>query len=162
MGWMTEGLQHVVTECTTNASHNSKLFETYTWDSTLDMANRSPCNHAQTCHSGQVIKSKAVHNTPMEVEGGGGRMYSSYSFTTSALDRCEWSASRSGRALPPGEGTLWTGGWVGPKAGLDTEIRGKIYCLCRGSNLDGPVVQSVARHYINWATSVLAKLYSAY
>jgi hypothetical protein len=28
-------------------------------------------------------------------------MYSSYSFTTSALDGGEWSASRPGRALPP-------------------------------------------------------------
>jgi hypothetical protein len=27
--------------------------------------------------------------------------YSSYSFTTSALDGGEWSASRPGRALPP-------------------------------------------------------------
>jgi hypothetical protein len=32
------------------------------------------------------------------------RMYSSYSFTTSALDGGEWSASRPGRALPPGKG----------------------------------------------------------
>jgi hypothetical protein len=30
--------------------------------------------------------------------------YSSYSFTTSALDGGEWSASRHGRALPPGKG----------------------------------------------------------
>jgi len=31
--------------------------------------------------------------------------------------------------LPPGKGppgTHWTGGWVGPRAGLDTEVRGKI------------------------------------
>jgi hypothetical protein len=35
---------------------------------------------------------------------GGERMYSSYSFTTSALDGAEWSASRPGRALPPGKG----------------------------------------------------------
>jgi hypothetical protein len=30
--------------------------------------------------------------------------YSSYSFTTSALDGGEWSASCPGRALPPGKG----------------------------------------------------------
>jgi hypothetical protein len=30
--------------------------------------------------------------------------YSSYSFLTSALDGDEWSASRPGRALPPGKG----------------------------------------------------------
>jgi hypothetical protein len=41
----------------------------------------------------------------------------------------------------PGErtpGTHWTGGWVGPRAGLDTEARGKILCLCRGSNPGRP------------------------
>jgi hypothetical protein len=31
-------------------------------------------------------------------------MYSSYSFTTSAVDGGEWSVSRPGRALPPGRG----------------------------------------------------------
>jgi hypothetical protein len=37
----------------------------------------------------------------------------------------------------PGErtpGTHCTGGWVGPRAGLDTEARAKILCPCRGSN----------------------------
>jgi hypothetical protein len=79
-----------------------------------------------------------------------GEEYSSYSFTTSALDGGEWSASRPGRALTPGErtpGTHWTGGWVGPRAGLDTETRGKILSPCRGSNPDRPVVQPVVRHY---------------
>jgi hypothetical protein len=55
----------------------------------------------------------------------------------------------------PGErtpDTHWTGGWVGPRAGLNTEARGKINCLSRGSNLDRPVVQSVARHCTDWAT----------
>jgi hypothetical protein len=36
---------------------------------------------------------------------------------------------------------------MGPRAGLDTEVRGKILYLCRGSNLDLPVVQSIVRHY---------------
>jgi hypothetical protein len=55
--------------------------------------------------------------------------YSSYSFTTSSLDGGEWSASCPGHALPPGKGPPgihWTGGWVGPRAGLDTEARGKM------------------------------------
>jgi hypothetical protein len=30
--------------------------------------------------------------------------------------------------------THWTGGWVGPRAGLDAEAGRKILCLCRGSN----------------------------
>jgi hypothetical protein len=44
-----------------------------------------------------TLKNKAV---PQNTYGGGERMYSAYSFTTSALDG-EWSASRPGRALPP-------------------------------------------------------------
>jgi hypothetical protein len=56
-------------------------------------------------------------------------------------------------ALCPGEktpGTHCTGGWEGPRAGMDTEARGKISYPCRGSNIDCPVVQSVARHYTDW------------
>jgi hypothetical protein len=83
---------------------------------------------------------------------GGERRYSSYSFSTSTLDGGEWSASRPGLALALGTLIPGKGGWVGPRAGLDTEARGKILCLCRGSNLDRPVVQPVARHYTDWAT----------
>jgi hypothetical protein len=88
------------------------------------------------------------------MEALGGRGDRSYSSTISALDWGEWSASRPGRAFTPGvrtPGTHWTGGWVGPKTGLDTEARGKILCPCRGSNPDRPVVQSVARHYTTLA-----------
>jgi hypothetical protein len=59
--------------------------------------------------------------------------------------------------LHPGKGpsgTHWTGGWVGPRDGLDTEATGKISCLCRGLKLDRPVVQPVARHYTDWANPV--------
>jgi hypothetical protein len=65
-----------------------------------------------------------------------------------------WVVSVTSRpCFTPGEkipGTHWTGGWVGPRVGLDTEE--KYSCLCRGSNLDRPVVQSVTRHYSDWAT----------
>jgi hypothetical protein len=57
----------------------------------------------------------------------------------------------------PGErtrGTCCTGGWVSPRAGLDTEVRVKISYLYCGSNLDRPVVQSVARHYSDCATQL--------
>jgi hypothetical protein len=37
------------------------------------------------------------------MEAQGETRYSSYSFMTSALDGGEWSASRPGRALPPGK-----------------------------------------------------------
>jgi hypothetical protein len=66
------------------------------------------------------------------------RRYSSYSFLTATLDGGQWSASRHGRALPLGKEprTHWIDCWVGFRAGLDTEIRGKILCLCLclGSN----------------------------
>jgi hypothetical protein len=57
------------------------------------------------------------------------KRHSSYSFSTSALDGGEWSASRPGCTSSPEErtpGTHCTGGWVGSRAGLDTEVRGKI------------------------------------
>jgi hypothetical protein len=52
--------------------------------------------------------------------------------------------------ISPGErtpGAHCTGGWVGPRAGLDLEVRGKFSSLCRGSSLDRPVAQPVTRHY---------------
>jgi hypothetical protein len=100
-----------------------------------------------------VVKGKAVPLcTPWRRLGE--RRYSSYSFSTSALDGGECSASRPGRAFTPGKGppvAHWTGGWVGPRAGLDTEARGKILCPSRESNPDRPVVQPVVRHYTDWA-----------
>jgi hypothetical protein len=56
------------------------------------------------------------------------RRYSSYSFSTSALDGVSGQRHDPG-ALYPEErapGTHCTGGWVGPRAGLDAEVRGKI------------------------------------
>jgi hypothetical protein len=64
----------------------------------------------------------------------GERRYSSYSFMISALDGGEWSASRPGRTLPPGKETpvpiVQEAG--GPRAGLDTEDRGKILSALPG------------------------------
>jgi hypothetical protein len=59
----------------------------------------------------------------------GERQYSSYSFLTSALDGVS-GQRHAPTALPPPPrertpGIYWTGGWVGPKAGLDTEAGGK-------------------------------------
>jgi hypothetical protein len=70
----------------------------------------------------------------------------------------EWSASRPGRALLPGKGHPVPIGqevWVGLRAGLDTEHRGKILCPCRGSKPDRPVAHPVVRHYTDWATRLL-------
>jgi hypothetical protein len=58
------------------------------------------------------------------------RRYSTYSFLTSALDGGEWSASRPGRALPPGKGppVLFgqEAGWIQSRSG------GKILLLLPG------------------------------
>jgi hypothetical protein len=46
----------------------------------------------------------------------------------SALDGGEWSVSRPGRFTPRerASGTHWIGGWVGPRAVLDTGVKRKI------------------------------------
>jgi hypothetical protein len=74
-------------------------------------------------------------------------IYSSYSFTTSALDGVSGHRHAPAALYPRGKDPHCTGSWVSPIAGLDVEVRGKISCLCHASNLDRPVVQSVARHY---------------
>jgi hypothetical protein len=80
----------------------------------------------------------------------GERRYSSYSFTTSALDRGEWSASRPGSALPPAKGPpvpiVQEAGWA-PEPVWTQRLEEKILFPCRGSNPDRPVVQPVVRHY---------------
>jgi hypothetical protein len=60
-------------------------------------------------------KSKSCPTTRHE-GAWGERRYSSYSFSTSALDGGEWSASRPGRALAPVKGpavpTVQEAGWA--------------------------------------------------
>jgi hypothetical protein len=93
-------------------------------------------------------------SSPATRHGGswGERRYSS-SFLTSALYGVS-DQRHAPAALCPGErtpGTHYTRVWVGLRAGLDTRVRGNILCPCRGSNPDLPVVQSVVRHYTDWA-----------
>jgi hypothetical protein len=51
-----------------------------------------------------------------------------HAFLTSALDGGQWSASRLGRFTPKerAPSTHWIGGWVGPRAVLDTAVKRKI------------------------------------
>jgi hypothetical protein len=77
----------------------------------------------------------------------GEKKHSSYSFFTSALDgvsgqRHAPAALYSWERTP---GTHWIGGWVGLRAGLDTEARGNMLFASTGDRT--PVVQSVVRHY---------------
>jgi hypothetical protein len=73
--------------------------------------------------------------------------YSSDSFLTSALDRGEWSASRPGRALPPGKGPPVP---IVQEAGWATEPVWTQRLEEKSSASVGdrtPVVRSVVRHY---------------
>jgi hypothetical protein len=66
----------------------------------------------------------------------------------------EWSASRPGRALPPGKGSRYQqySGLGGPPEPVWTQrLEEESFRLCQRPNLR-PVVQSVARHYTDWAT----------
>jgi hypothetical protein len=51
-------------------------------------------------------------------------------------------------------GTHCIGGWVGPRAGLDAEVRGKILCLCRRSNSGRPVRSQT----LYWATPACQRI----
>jgi hypothetical protein len=82
-------------------------------------------------------------------------MYSSYSFFTLALGGGEWSKSCPGRALPLGKEPLLP---IGLEAGWASELvwtqaRVKVLYLCWRSNPSHVVIQSVVRHYTDWATS---------
>jgi hypothetical protein len=68
------------------------------------------------------------------------RRYSFYSFSTSTLDgvsgqRHVWPHFSHGEKTP---GTHCTGGWVDPRASLDTEARGKILSLLPGIKPQSP------------------------
>jgi hypothetical protein len=73
-------------------------------------------------------KLKLSHNTQWRRLGE--RIHSSYSFTTSALDADEWSASRPGRALPPVP-IVQEAGWD-PEPVWTQRLEEKSFRLCRG------------------------------
>jgi hypothetical protein len=74
----------------------------------------------------------------------GERRYSSYPFVNLGTRR-GWVVRITPRPrFTPG--THSVGGRVGPRAGLDAEVRGKILCLCRGSNPGRPVRSQT----LNW------------
>jgi hypothetical protein len=74
-------------------------------------------------------------------------MYSSTHSLTSALDGGEWSASRPGRPREKAAGIHWIGGWVGPRAVLETVVKKKISSPRRETNSRNPILQPVAQRY---------------
>jgi hypothetical protein len=119
----------------------------------LNMCHKGYCLYRQWWHWQETKLKRAVPLHAMKALGG--RHYSSYTFSISALDGCEWSASRPDRALAPGKEpsvpTVQEDGWA-PEPVWTQRLQEKSSCLCGGSNLDRPVVQPVARHYTDWAT----------
>jgi hypothetical protein len=84
------------------------------------------CNPVTITHYGTFKAAVSQHTYG---GAGGERMYSSYSFTTSALDG-GWVVSVTPQLhITPKERTPSThcaGGWVDPRASLDTKARGEI------------------------------------
>jgi hypothetical protein len=109
--------------------------------------NAAPCSVMET-----RLQLKLSHYTPWRRLRG--EKDSSYSFLTSALDGGEWSASSPGHALASRKGppvrTVQESGWA-TESIWTQGLEEKSFCLCRGSNPDRPVVQSIVRHYTDWA-----------
>jgi hypothetical protein len=63
--------------------------------------------------------------------------------------------------LYPEEGprTRWARDWVGREPVWTQRLQEKFCCLCRGSNLDRSVVQSVVRHYSLSDSDVVIRLF---
>jgi hypothetical protein len=101
-----------------------------------------------------VYYSKKKEICPATRRGGAWdeRRYSSYSFLTSALEGGEWSASRPGRALPPGKEPpvpiVQEVGWA-PQPVWTQGLEEKSSASVGGST---PAVQSAVRHCTDWAT----------
>jgi hypothetical protein len=87
-----------------------------------------------------------------------------HAFLTSALDGGDWSASRTGRFISRVRTAdiHWIGGWVGPRAGLESVAK-KVNCFSASARNWSPVVQPVA-HSLYWLSypgalsSVLASI----
>jgi hypothetical protein len=93
------------------------------------------------------IKAKAVPLHAMKAFGG------EELYLLLILDLCTrwpWVVSFTPRpCFNPWERTE---SWVGPRYGLDTEVRGKILSPLPGIEPPSPGLQPLARHYTDWAT----------
>jgi hypothetical protein len=96
-------------------------------------------NEDTVIHRQNKIKVKLSRYLHAGAEGE--RLYSCYSFFTSALDGVSGQRYAPAALYPQQRtpGTLGIRGLVGLRAGLDTEARRKVLCLCRGSNPGHPV-----------------------
>jgi hypothetical protein len=97
-----------------------------------------------------LAKARAVPLHAMKALGG----RKEGTAPTHSLDGGEWSASYPGHNLAPGKGLpvpiVQVAGWA-PGPVYTQRLGEKFFRLCRGTDLDRPVIQSMARHYTDWA-----------
>jgi hypothetical protein len=100
-----------------------------------------------------MAKAKAVPPHTMKVLGGKGAQLVLILDLGARWGRV-WSASRPGRALAWGKDPRYPlhKRLGGPQSRSGQRLEEKSFRLCRGSNLDRPVVQSIVRHYTDSAT----------
>jgi hypothetical protein len=91
---------------------------------------------------GLFLTGKKVKLSHYHLGAKGEKMYSSYSFLTSALDCSEWSASRLSRVLPSGKETpvpiVQEAGWA-PEPVWTQRLEEKSFVYARDRT---PIVQS--------------------
>ena len=134
----------------------SKTTESTTWISRQNSPSLS--FYWQKCRDlcCSVNKGKGKILPRADHEGSEGeQLYGSTLSSASALVEGRWSTPRPGRFTPGKDpGTHCTGGWVGPRAGLDG--CGKIL---PPPGFDPRTVQPVASHYTDWAIPAAAVLW---
>jgi hypothetical protein len=67
--------------------------------------------------------------------------------------RWRWVVSFTSRERAPV--THWIGGWLDPRAVLDTVVNGELPSPRRESNTRSPIVHLVAQSYTDWAVTAL-------
>jgi hypothetical protein len=111
-------------------------FSVYSW-TTFRSIRQLTTRHNVVCYS--PFKLKLSHYTPRRRLGR--KTNRSYTYSTSALDGGEWSASLPGTALSLGKGPpvpiVQEAGWA-PELVWTQRVQEKSFGVCRGSNLVRP------------------------
>jgi hypothetical protein len=114
----------------------------------------SLCNFRINFTDGKKAKAVPLHTT----KDFGGRKLYLLLILDFGTRWGEWSASLYGRGLAAGKGPLipivQEAGWT-PDPVWTQKLEEKFFRICRGSNVDCPVVQPIARHYTDWATRLI-------
>jgi hypothetical protein len=90
----------------------------------------------------------------------GERKCRAYSFLPWALEWGEWSTSRPSCALPPGKDPQYAldRRLGGPQSCSEYRARGKILCLCRGSNPSRPVCSRTPYWLSCWVDFIIISI----